>query len=106
LRVGPLHSHLVREWPKIVPELYEKFAKFSKSEVQHFHMLEQQRKTPKPDEAPMPPCYVDSQRSYPKQVHIIDSDGCEPLEDWEKNFGPPPQERNLRAFDQRFTQYS
>jgi hypothetical protein len=23
LRMGPLHSHLVREWPKIMPELYE-----------------------------------------------------------------------------------
>jgi hypothetical protein len=23
LRAGPLHSHLVREWPKIVSELYE-----------------------------------------------------------------------------------
>jgi hypothetical protein len=29
LRVGPLHSHLVREWPKTVPKLYEQFAKFS-----------------------------------------------------------------------------
>jgi hypothetical protein len=49
LRVGPLHSHLVREWPKIVPELYDQFAKFSKSEIQHFHKLEQQRKISKPD---------------------------------------------------------
>jgi hypothetical protein len=57
LRVGPLHSHLVREWPKIVPELYEQFTKFSKSEVQYFYKLEQQRKTSKPDEAPMPPHY-------------------------------------------------
>jgi hypothetical protein len=23
LRAGPLHSHLVKEWHKIVPELYE-----------------------------------------------------------------------------------
>jgi hypothetical protein len=55
LRVGPLHSHLVSEWPKIVPELYEQFTKFSKSEVQHFRKLEQQRQTPKPDEVPRPP---------------------------------------------------
>jgi hypothetical protein len=41
LRVAPLHNHLVREWPKIVPELYEQFAKFDKSEIQHFHKLEQ-----------------------------------------------------------------
>jgi hypothetical protein len=39
LRVGPLHSHLVRERPKTVAELYDHFAKFSKSEIQHFHGL-------------------------------------------------------------------
>jgi hypothetical protein len=41
IRVGPLHSHLVREQPKIVLELDEQFTKFSKSEVQHFCKLEQ-----------------------------------------------------------------
>jgi hypothetical protein len=41
LRVGPLHSHLVRELPKTVLELYEQFTKFSKSEIQHFRKLEQ-----------------------------------------------------------------
>jgi hypothetical protein len=25
MRAGPLHSHLVREWPKTVLELYEVF---------------------------------------------------------------------------------
>jgi hypothetical protein len=54
LRAGPLHSLLVREQPKIVPELYEQFIKFSKSEIQHFHKLEQQRKVSKPDEAARP----------------------------------------------------
>jgi hypothetical protein len=49
LRVGALHSHLVRELVKIVSELHEQFAKFSKSEVQHFHKLEQERKVAKPD---------------------------------------------------------
>jgi hypothetical protein len=44
LRAGPLHSHLVREWPKIVLELYEQFTKFSKSEIQHIRKLEQHRK--------------------------------------------------------------
>jgi hypothetical protein len=44
LRVRPLHSHLVREWPKIVPKLYEQFITFCKSMVLHFHKLEQQRK--------------------------------------------------------------
>jgi hypothetical protein len=38
---GPLHSHLVRERPKTVSELYEQFAKFSKSEIQHYHKFEQ-----------------------------------------------------------------
>jgi hypothetical protein len=36
LGAGPLHSHLVRERPKTVSELYEQFTKFSKSEIQHF----------------------------------------------------------------------
>jgi hypothetical protein len=40
LRANPLHSHLVRERPKIVLELYEQFAKFSKSEARHFRKLE------------------------------------------------------------------
>jgi hypothetical protein len=54
LRVGLLHSHLVREQPKTVLELYEQFVKFSKSKIQHFRKLEQQRKVSKPDEAPRP----------------------------------------------------
>jgi hypothetical protein len=60
LHVGSLHSHLDRERPKIVVELYEAFAKFSKPEVLHFCKLEQQRKTPKHDEASRPPCYNDN----------------------------------------------
>jgi hypothetical protein len=99
LRVGPLHSHLVREQPKIVLELYEQFSKFSKSEVQNFCKLEQQRKATKPDEAPRPR-YSDNQRNYLKYVHSIDSDDCGPLENWEKNFRGPSQERNPRTFDQ------
>jgi hypothetical protein len=39
---------------KIVPELYEHFMKFSKSEIQHFRNPEYQRKVLKPDEAPRP----------------------------------------------------
>jgi hypothetical protein len=54
LCVGPLHSHLVREQPKTVLELYEQFAKFSKSVIQHFRKLEQQQKISKPNEAPGP----------------------------------------------------
>jgi hypothetical protein len=40
LQVGPLHSHLVRERPKIVPELYGQLTKFSKSKILHFRKLE------------------------------------------------------------------
>jgi hypothetical protein len=101
LRTRPLHSHFVRERPKIVAELYEEFTKFSKSEMLHFCELEQQRKTTKHDEAPRPPCCSDNQCNYPKQENSIDSDGCEPLENWEKNFGPPPQERKQRIFYHR-----
>jgi hypothetical protein len=104
--MGPMHSHLVRERPKVVLELYEQFVKFSKSKVQHIRKLEQQRKISKLDEAPRPLCYNDNQCSYPKPMHSIDSDGCGSLENWEKNFGPPPQERNPRTSDQRFTQYN
>jgi hypothetical protein len=39
LHAGPLHSHLVRERPKTVSELYEQFTKFSKSKVHHFRKL-------------------------------------------------------------------
>jgi hypothetical protein len=40
LRVGPVHSHLVRERTKTVLSFYEQVAKFSKSEIQHFRKLE------------------------------------------------------------------
>jgi hypothetical protein len=39
-------------------------------------------------------------------VHRIYSDGCGPPENWEKFFWTPPQEWNMRSFDQRCTQYS
>jgi hypothetical protein len=54
LWMRPLHSHLVKEWPKIVPELYKQFTKFNKSEMQHFRKLERKRKVSKPDEDPKP----------------------------------------------------
>jgi hypothetical protein len=40
LCMGPLHSHLVREQSKIVPELYKLVTKCSKSKIQHFRKLE------------------------------------------------------------------
>jgi hypothetical protein len=76
----PLHSHLVREWPKIVSKLYEQFAKFSKSEVQHFHKLEMQRKTSNPDEAPRSSHYNDSSSNNHRLVQSINLDGCGPPE--------------------------
>jgi hypothetical protein len=79
--------------------------KFSKSKTQHFRKLEQQRKVSKPNEAPKPQ-YNENQRTYPKRVHNIDPDGCGPPENWEKNFGTPPQERHPRTSDQRFKQGS
>jgi hypothetical protein len=100
-----MHSYLVREQPKIVPELYEQFTKINKSEIQHFRNLEQQRKVSKPDKAPRPR-YNENQRSYPKPVHNIDSDGCGPPKNWERNFGTPLQERHKRTFDQRSAQGS
>jgi hypothetical protein len=105
LHVVPLHSHLVRAQPKIVSELYEQFAKFTKSEIQHFCKLEQQRKISKPNEAPRPR-HNESQRSYPKLVHNIDSGGCGPPENWEKNDGTPSQQTHQGTSDQRFNRYS
>jgi hypothetical protein len=67
-------------------ELYEQFTKFNKSEIQHFRKLEQQRKVSKADEAPRPR-HNESQCSYPKSVHNINSDGCGPPENWRKILG-------------------
>jgi predicted lipase len=77
LRADPPYSHLVRERSKIVSELYEQFAKFSKSKIQHFRKLEQQRKFSKSDES-LRHRHNESQCSYPKHVHNIDSEGCGP----------------------------
>jgi hypothetical protein len=105
LKVGPLHSHWVRERPKTMLKLYDQFAKFSKSEIQHFHKLEQQRKVAKLDEASRP-CHNDKQQNYPKPVHNIDSDGHEPPKNWHKSYGGPLQERVPITFDQRSSQYN
>jgi hypothetical protein len=45
LRVGQLHSHLVRECPRALEELCDEFHKFSRAEVLHFRKLGQQRKS-------------------------------------------------------------
>jgi hypothetical protein len=67
-------------------------------------MLEQERKEPKNDEALRPTRYNNSRQHYTKHVNSIDFDSCGPPENWEKNFGTPPQERNQRAFDHRTNQ--
>jgi hypothetical protein len=99
LRVGPLRIHLVRERLKTVSKLYNQFAKFSKSEIQHFHKLEQQRKLAKPDKAPRPR-YGDSHRSYLKLVHNIgpDSDGAS--DNWNKGYREPSHHSDSRTLNQ------
>jgi ribosomal protein L32E len=78
----------------MLEELYDNFQKFSRSEVQHFHKLDQQWKVPKENECSRPTKYSKSRGSTMnfdtshKQIHNIDSDGCGPPENWEKNFGP------------------
>jgi hypothetical protein len=103
LRAGPLHSHLVRERPKIVSELYDQFAKFSKSEIQHFRKLEQQQKVAKLDEASRVH-YSDNHCNYPKPVHNIDSDGDGASKNWNKSYRAPPLQTDSRTFDQRSPQ--
>jgi hypothetical protein len=90
LHAVQLHSHLARESPKIVQELYENFEKFSKLEVLHFRKLEQQCIAPKESEAAMPAQYnrgSANNNNYDntlKHVNIINLDGCGLPENWEK----------------------
>jgi hypothetical protein len=44
LHVVQLHSHLMRECPRTLKELFDNFRKFSRLEVLHFRKLGQQRK--------------------------------------------------------------
>jgi hypothetical protein len=74
-----LHNHLVSERPKTVTELYDQFAKFSKSEIQHSRKLEQLRKLANLDEA-LRAHNTDNQHNYPKPVHSIGSEGVRPSE--------------------------
>jgi hypothetical protein len=86
LRASQLHSHLVREHPKSLEELYEEFQKFSKAKVLHFRKLGQQRKAANENESSRPFKYNKGKEGAPtfdathKQVHSIDSDGCGPPE--------------------------
>jgi hypothetical protein len=103
LRAAPLHSHLIRERPKTVSELYDQFTKFSKYEVQPFGMLKLQQKVAKPDEDTRAH-YSNNQHNYLKLVHSIGSDACGPPENWNKKFRGPQQQTDSRAFDQRSSQ--
>jgi hypothetical protein len=107
LRAGQLHSHLVRERPKTLEGLYEEFQKFSRLEVSHYRKLDQQRKVTNENAGSSPFKYSKGKEGAAsfdiarKQVHNIDSDGCEPQENWEKNFNPPQQENESKPNDSR-----
>jgi hypothetical protein len=98
LRADQLHSHLIRERPKLLEELYEEFQKFSRAEVLHFHKLGQQRKAAGENKSSRPFKYIKTKEvasSFDvthKQVHSIHSIACGPPENWEKNFRPPWQD--------------
>jgi hypothetical protein len=89
LRAGPLHSHLVREQPKTVPELYDQFAKFSKSEIQHFHKPEQQRKVAKQTKL---------------QEHAMATTTVTTQSHWNKRYREPSHHLDSRTLDQRSPQ--
>jgi hypothetical protein len=86
LHTDQLHNYLFCERPRMLEELYDNFRKFSKSEVLHFCKLEQQRKVSKENEASRPTMYNRGRESTmnfnnaTKQIHIINFDGCGPLE--------------------------
>jgi hypothetical protein len=86
LRADQLHSHLIRERPKLLEELYEEFQKFSRAEVLHFHKLGQQRKAAGENKSSRPFKYIKTKEvasSFDvthKQVHSIHSIACGPPE--------------------------
>jgi hypothetical protein len=87
--------------------LYEEFQKFNISEVSHFRKLDQQRKVTSENKGSRSFNYTinkEGEASFDiacKQVHIIDSDGYGPPENWDKNFRPPWQESENRLYDSR-----
>jgi hypothetical protein len=105
LCVGQLHNHLVRERQRTLEELYENFWKFCRAEVLHFRKLGQQRKNVNENESSSPFKYrkiregTSSFDASHKQVHSIDSDGCRPPKNWEKNFRPSRPESDNRMHD-------
>jgi hypothetical protein len=91
----------------MLEELYAEFRKFSRAEVLHFCKLSQQRKAASENESSRPFKYNKTKEvasSFDvthKQVRSINSDGCGPLEKWEKNFRPPHQESENKVYDPR-----
>jgi hypothetical protein len=87
--------------------MLEEFQKFSRLEVSHFRKMDQQRKVTSENEGSRPFKYIRNKeraRSFDtthKQVHSINSNGCRPPENWEKNFRPPRQESENRMYDSR-----
>jgi hypothetical protein len=79
MRARSLHGHLVTERAKTVLELYEQFTQLSKSEIQHFHKIEQQRKISRLDEGSRPR-YNENLHNHLRHVHNMDADGCGPPE--------------------------
>jgi hypothetical protein len=75
--------------------------------VSHFHELDQQRKVTSENEGSRPFKYtrnkevVASFDTAHKQVHHIDSNGCGPPENWDKNFRPPRQESENGVYESR-----
>jgi hypothetical protein len=107
LRAGQLHSHLVRECLRTLEELYDEFRKFSRVEVLHFHKLGQQKKSKSENKSSRPFKYSKGKEGTTsfdtprRQVHSIDTDGCRPIENWEKNFRPPRPESKSKTYDPR-----
>jgi hypothetical protein len=75
--------------------------------VSHFRKLDQQKKATSENEGSRPFKYTKNKEGAAsfdiahKQVHNIDSNGCGPLENWDKNFRHPRQESENKMYDSR-----
>jgi hypothetical protein len=87
----------------MLEELYDNFHKFSKSEVLHFHKLEQQRKVLKENEASRPTKYNRGTpwalTKQPSKFTSLTPMDAPPPENWKKKFDPPQLENRNRVFD-------
>jgi hypothetical protein len=107
MQSSQLHSHLVRERPRTLEELYEDFQKFRREEVLHFYKLGQQRKSTSKNESSRPFKYNKSKEGSSnfdtshRHVQNIDSDGCGPPKNWERNFRPLRPENENKTYDPR-----